>query len=45
MKVNEMFQGPEEPRKVTIMAFIIGNAVALFTFIAPLALYILVKEM
>lgn len=44
MKANEILQGPEEPRKITILAFIIGNAVALLTFIAPLVLYILAKE-
>jgi hypothetical protein len=45
MKANEIFQGPEESRKITIMAFIIGNAVALIAFVAPLILYILAKEM
>ncbi|PRY54484.1 hypothetical protein B0I27_102251 [Arcticibacter pallidicorallinus] len=45
MKANEIFQGPEESRKITIMAFIIGNAVALVAFVAPLVLYILAKEM
>lgn len=44
MKVNEMFRGQDDTRKITIMAFIIGNAVALLTFIAPLLLYILAKN-
>lgn len=44
MKAKEFFEEPAETNKITILAFIIGNAVAVMAFIAPFALYILAKE-
>ena len=44
MKAKEFFEEPAEINKITILAFIIGNAVAVVAFITPFALYILAKE-
>ena len=43
MKAKEFFEEPAEVNKITVVAFIIGNAVAVIAFITPFALYILAK--